>query len=174
MTMSTAVIVSYARTPLGKFRGSLSHLTAPQLGAAAIRGAVSRLDLDSDYVPRIVEAFMGNVLSAMVGQAPCRQAVLGAGLPESTICSTINKVCASGMKSIMLAAQTIEHNTHGDKGGRGGGEHGPMAIIAGGMESMSHAPHYLPTSRTGVTLGHSQLIDGIIHDGLWDPYENGE
>lgn len=114
---------------------------------------------------------MGHVLSAGVGQAPCRQAVLGAGLPESTICSTINKVCASGMKSIMLAAQTIEHDTHG---GSGAGEHGPMAIIAGGMESMSNAPHYLPTSRTGVALGHAQLIDGIIHDGLWDPYENGE
>jgi len=114
---------------------------------------------------------MGNVLSAGVGQAPCRQAVLGAGLPESTICTTVNKVCASGMKSIMLAAQTIEHNTHGLGGSSGGG---PMAMLAGGMESMSHAPHYLPTSRSGVALGHTQLLDGIIHDGLWDPYENGE
>jgi acetyl-CoA C-acetyltransferase len=177
MTMSKAkaVIVSYARTPLGKLRGSLSHLTAPQLGAAAIRGALSRLDADhnNNNAPRIVEAYMGNVLSAGVGQAPCRQAVLGAGLPESTICSTINKVCASGMKSIMLAAQTIENNTHGDDGG--GGEQGrSMAMLAGGMESMSNAPHYLPTSRTGVALGHTQLVDGIIHDGLWDPYANGE
>ena len=162
--MSKAVIVSYARTPIGKFRGSLSHLTAPQLGAAAISGALSRLD----NAPKIAEAYMGNVLSAGIGQAPCRQAVLSAGLPDTTICNTINKVCASGMKSIMLAAQTIESNTH-----RSSSE-SPIAMLAGGMESMSNTPHYLPTSRSGISLGHAKLIDGIIHDGLWDPYDDGE
>jgi acetyl-CoA C-acetyltransferase len=160
--MRNAVIVSYARTSIGKFRGGLSHLTAPQLGAAAIRGALSRLG----DTPNIAEAYMGNVLSAGVGQAPCRQAVLGAGLPESTICNTINKVCASGMKSIMLAAQTIESNNS-----RNSSNH-PVAMLAGGMESMSNTPHYLPTSRTGTALGHAKLVDGIIHDGLWDPYDD--
>mmetsp|Transcript_37587 Transcript_37587/g.81138 ORF Transcript_37587/g.81138 Transcript_37587/m.81138 type:complete len:402 (+) Transcript_37587:103-1308(+) len=159
----SAVIVSYARTPIGKFRGSLSHLTAPKLGAAAITGALSRL---GNNVPKIAEAYMGNVLSAGIGQAPCRQAVLGAGLPESTICNTINKVCASGMKSITLAAQTIESNTHRSSVGA------PIAMLAGGMESMSNTPHYLPSSRSGTALGHTQLIDGIIHDGLWDPYDD--
>ena len=98
----SAVIVSLARTPIGKFQGGLSHLTAPQLGAAAIQGAIARLSPDIDTL-KIVEAYFGNVLTAGIGQAPCRQAVLGAGLFESTICTTINKVCASGMKSIMLA-----------------------------------------------------------------------
>lgn len=161
--MSKAVIVSYARTPIGKFRGGLSHLAAPQLGAAAIAGAVSRL---GDDAPRIAEAYMGNVLSAGIGQAPCRQAVLVAGLPESTICNTINKVCASGMKSVMLAAQAIEGNAHRSS------RDAPMAMLAGGMESMSNTPHYLPTSRSGTALGNAKLIDGIIHDGLWDPYDD--
>lgn len=109
MNKSHAVIVSYSRTPIGKFHGGLSHLSAPQLGAAAIRGAIARLTPGGTVgdacggsmggnVPKIVEAYMGNVLSAGIGQAPCRQAVLGAGLPENTICTTVNKVCASGMK----------------------------------------------------------------------------
>lgn len=156
-----AVIVSYCRTPIGKFRGSLSHMTAPQLGAAAIKGA-----LRLDNVPRIAEAYFGNVLSAGIGQAPCRQAVLGAGLPDTTICNTINKVCASGMKSVMLAAQSIESNTHRSS------TSAPIAILAGGMESMSNVPHYLPSSRSGTALGHTKLVDGIIHDGLWDPYDD--
>eukprot|EP00985_Skeletonema_marinoi_P017902 scaffold9913_cov136-Skeletonema_marinoi.AAC.1 len=160
MNKSHAVIVGFARTPISKFQGGLSHLTAPQLGAAAIQGAIARLSPDTK--PKIVEAYLGNVLSAGIGQAPCRQAVLGAGLPESTICTTINKVCASGMKSIMLAAQTIEANVHNTSD--------PISILAGGMESMSNTPHYLPTSRTGTSLGHAKLVDGIIHDGLWDPY----
>ena len=160
--MSKAVIVSYARTPIGKFRGGLSHLTAPQLGAVAIRGALSKLD----DIPNIAEAYFGNVLSAGIGQAPCRQAVLGAKLPESTICNTINKVCASGMKSVMLAAQAIESNAHRTD------TNNPIAMLAGGMECMSNTPHYLPTSRTGINLGNGKIIDGIIHDGLWDPYEN--
>lgn len=161
-----AVIVSYARTPIGKFRGSLAHLTAPQLGAAAIRGALSNLtnnNEDNIVSNSIAEAYFGNVLSAGIGQAPCRQAVLGAHLHDSIICNTINKVCASGMKSIMLASQTIECNVHGSK---------PFAMLAGGMESMSNTPHYLPSSRSGTALGNTALIDGIIHDGLWDPYDN--
>ena len=101
-----------------------------------------------------------------IGQAPCRQAVLGAKLPESTICNTINKVCASGMKSVMLAAQAIESNAHRTD------TDNPSAMLAGGMECMSNTPHYLPTSRTGINLGNGKIIDGIIHDGLWDPYEN--
>eukprot|EP00804_Cyclotella_cryptica_P022023 CCRYP_000932-RA/>CCRYP_000932-RA protein AED:0.23 eAED:0.23 QI:261/1/1/1/1/1/2/171/411 len=166
MNKSHAVIVSIARTPIGKFRGSLSHLTAPQLGSIAIRGILSRLGGDgSGGVPKIVEAYMGNVLQAGIGQAPCRQAVLGAGLEQDVVCTTINKVCASGMKSITLAAQTIELGHHKRT-------HPSTAILAGGMESMSQTPHYLPTSRTGTPLGHSTLIDGIIHDGLWDPYDN--
>ena len=105
-------------------------------------------------------------MSAGIGQAPCRQAVLGASLSKSIICNTINKVCASGMKSVMLAAQAIECNVH-----RSSNEN-PIAMIAGGMESMSNTPHYLPTRRSGMALGNTQLIDGIIHDGLWDPYDN--
>jgi acetyl-CoA C-acetyltransferase len=135
------------------------------LGAAAIKGALSRVD-GENVKTKIAEAYFGNVLSAGIGQAPCRQAVLGAGLRESIVCSTINKVCASGMKSIMLASQAIECNAHGGDG--------PFAMLAGGMESMSNTPHFLPTSRSGTALGAIQLLDGIIHDGLWDPYDNGE
>jgi acetyl-CoA C-acetyltransferase len=164
--MKAAVIVSYARTQIGKFRGSLAHLTAPQLGAAAIRGALSNLTNNNEenvVSNSIAEAYFGNVLSAGIGQAPCRQAVLGADLHDSIICNTINKVCASGMKSIMLASQTIECNVHCSK---------PFAMLAGGMESMSNTPHYLPSSRSGTALGNATLLDGIIHDGLWDPYDN--
>ena len=163
MNKSHAVIVSFARTPISKFHGGLSHLTAPQLGAAAIQGSIARLSPDNE-TPKIVEAYFGNVLSAGIGQAPCRQAVLGAGLSEKIICTTVNKVCASGMKSIMLGAQTIEANVHNTLN--------PIAILAGGMESMTNTPHYLPSSRSGTALGHATLIDGIIHDGLWDPYKN--
>jgi acetyl-CoA C-acetyltransferase len=171
IAMKSAVIVSYARTPIGKIRGSLAHLSAPQLGAAAIRGALSNLTTNNEdnvVSNSITEAYFGNVLSAGIGQAPCRQAVLGAGLHDSIICNTINKVCASGMKSIMLASQTIECNVHG--GGSGSGK--PFAMLAGGMESMSNTPHYLLSSRSGTALGNATLLDGIIHDGLWDPYDN--
>ncbi|KAL3779973.1 hypothetical protein ACHAWO_008891 [Cyclotella atomus] len=159
MSKSHAVICSIARTPIGKFKGALSHLTAPQLGSIAIRGALSRL---GEAEQKVVEAYMGNVLQAGIGQAPCRQAVLGAGLGEDVICTTVNKVCASGMKSISLAAQAIELGLHKSIPN--------AAILAGGMESMSNTPHYL--SRTSPSLGHQQLLDGIIHDGLWDPYDN--
>jgi len=173
--MNKAVIVSYARTPIGKFRGSLSSLTAPELGSIAMKSALSRIGSigyneitnDNNNIDlHISEAFMGNVVSAGIGQAPCRQAVLGAGLPKSTICTTINKVCASGMKSVMLASQMIQCSTAASN------DHNTLAFLAGGMESMSNIPHYLPSLRTGIDLGHTQLIDGIIHDGLWDPYNN--
>jgi acetyl-CoA C-acetyltransferase len=155
---SNIVIASVARTPIAKFCGSFASLTAPELGSIAIKGALSKLP--SDLIIR--EAYLGNVVSAGIGQAPARQAVLGAGLPESTICTTINKVCASGMKSVMLAAQTLQCSPGT----------GAAAMLAGGMESMSNVPHYLPKSRSGTTLGHATLLDGVIHDGLWDIYNN--
>lgn len=161
MSKTHAVICSIARTPIGKFKGALSHLTAPQLGSIAIKGVLSRIGGDHAK-PKIVEAYMGNVLQAGIGQAPCRQAVLGADLEDDVVCTTVNKVCASGMKSISLAAQAIELGLHKSTPN--------AAIIAGGMESMSNTPHYL--SRNALSLGHQQLLDGIIHDGLWDPYDN--
>lgn len=161
MQNNKAVIVSFARTPIAKFRGSLSSKKATELGSIAIKGALSRTG--NENAIQVSEAFMGNVVSAGIGQAPCRQAVLGAGLPLSTICTTINKVCASGMKSIMLASQMIQCNAIGNENN---------ALIAGGMESMSNIPHYLPSSRSGSNLGHAQLLDGVIYDGLWDVYNN--
>ena len=158
MAAHNIVIVSVARTPIAKFCGSFSSLKASQLGSIAIQGALAKLP--ADHVPFVKEAILGNVVSAGMGQAPCRQAVLGAGLPESTVCTTVNKVCASGMKSIMLAAQNLHYH--------GGG----FAMIAGGMESMSNIPHYVASSRVGTQLGHSKLIDGVIHDGLWDIYND--
>lgn len=154
---SNIVIASVARTPIAKFCGSFSGLSAPELGSIAIKGALAKLPSDD---VTIREAFLGNVVSAGIGQAPARQAVLGAGLPESTIVTTVNKVCASGMKSVMLAAQSLQCSTQGG------------ALLAGGMESMSRIPHYLPNSRTGTMLGNAQLIDGVIHDGLWDCYND--
>jgi acetyl-CoA C-acetyltransferase len=153
------VIASLARTPIAKFGGSFQSLSATQLGATAIRGALHRL-ADHD-VPTVREAFMGNVVSAGLGQAPARQAVKGAGLPDSTVCTTINKVCASGMKSVMLAAQTLQASSSGKDN---------FAMIAGGMESMSNIPRYL--KRTGPALGHLTVQDGLIHDGLWDVYND--
>lgn len=154
------VIVSIARTPIAKFCGSFQSLKAPQLGAIAIQGALSKLQGAN---VTIREAYIGHVCSAGIGQAPARQAVLGAGLPKSTICTTVNKVCASGMKSIMLGAQTLQCAGSSTPG---------YAILAGGMESMSNIPHYLANSRNGTTLGDTKLIDGVIFDGLWDPYNN--
>uniref|UniRef100_A0A7S3Q834 Thiolase N-terminal domain-containing protein n=1 Tax=Chaetoceros debilis TaxID=122233 RepID=A0A7S3Q834_9STRA len=163
--MNRAVIVSFARTPITKFRGSLSGLKAPQLGAAAIKGALAKTGIqDPDDDLRITEALMGNVVSAGIGQAPCRQAVIGANLPKSTVCTTINKVCASGMKTVMLASQMIQCGALQD--------HPKNALLAGGFESMSNVPHYLLNSRSGTTLGNATLTDGVIHDGLWDIYNN--
>lgn len=148
------VIASVARTPLGGFQGELSSLSAPQLGSIAIRAAVERAGLAPDQVH---EAIMGCVLSAGLGQAPARQAALGAGLPFSTGCTTVNKVCGSAMKATMLAHDALV------AGGTG-------AIVAGGMESMSNAPYLLPKARGGMRMGHAQTLDHMFIDGLQDSY----
>ncbi|AVI51892.1 acetyl-CoA C-acyltransferase [Pukyongia salina] len=148
------VIVSAARTPIGSFMGSLSSLSASALGSTAIKGAMSKINLDPALVD---EVYMGNVVQAGVGQAPARQAALGAGIPDSVPCTTVNKVCASGMKAVMLAAQAI---TLGDAD----------IIVAGGMESMSNIPHYLHL-RNGHKFGPKTMIDGMQKDGLVDAYD---
>jgi len=148
------VIVSAVRTPIGSFGGSLSSLSASELGSIAIKGALENGKIPIDQVQEVI---FGNVLTAAQGQAPTRQATLGAGLSPSTICTTINKVCASGMKSLMFGAQSIMLGHQN-------------VIVVGGMESMSNVPYYLPKARTGLRYGHAQLEDGIIKDGLWDVY----
>ncbi len=152
--MNEVVIISAVRTPIGSFGGSLSSLSATELGAAAIKAAVERAGIKSDQID---EVFMGNVLQAGVGQAPARQASIFAGIPDTVPCTTVNKVCASGMKSIMLAAQSI---ALGDN----------EIVIAGGMESMSNVPYYLPKARTGYRLGDAIITDGLVSDGLTDVY----
>ena len=154
--MKEVYIVSVARTPVGSFGGSLASVTATQLGSLAIKNAVERAGISTEQVE---EVFMGNVLSANIGQAPAKQASLGAGIPNTVPTTTVNKVCASGMKSIMLGAQTI---MLGDND----------VVVAGGMESMSNTPYYLTKDRWGLKLGHNQVVDGIIRDGLWDPYSD--
>lgn len=149
-------IVAAVRTPIGSFLGSLSNIPAPQLGATAIKGALAKAGLDPKHVD---EVFMGNVLSANLGQAPARQASLGAGIPDSVPCTTVNKVCASGMKSVMFAANAI----------RLGEAH---VVVAGGMENMSLTPHYLENQRTGSKFGHGKTLDGMLKDGLWDVYND--
>jgi len=145
------VIVSYARTPIGRFLGGLAKLKAPQLGALAIKEAVSRAGIDPGEVQDVI---MGNVLQGGVGQAPARQAAIGAGIPATIPAVTINKVCGSGLKSVMLAAQSIKA---GDQ----------EVVVAGGQESMSNAPYYLFGYRDGVKFGTRNMVDGLIHDGLW-------
>jgi acetyl-CoA C-acetyltransferase len=152
----SAVIVSYARTPIGRINGSLASKKGPELGAVAIRAAVERAGLKPEQVE---EALVGNVVSGGMGQAPARQAAIYGGLPTSVCCTTINKVCASGMKTVMYAAQSIMLGQRD-------------IVVAGGFESMTHVPHYMHAARGGVRLGHTQLVDGIIHDGLWDCYNN--
>ena len=154
--MREVYIVSAVRTPLGSFNGKLSSVPAPKLGATAIKGAVSAAGIDPKEVQ---EVFMGNVLSAGLGQAPARQAAIFAGLPDSVPCTTVNKVCASGMKAIMLGAQSI---MLGDND----------VVVAGGMENMSAVPHYLPGSRLGTKYGNITMVDGLAHDGLWDVYND--
>ena len=154
--MKEVFIVSAVRTPIGSFGGALSSVPATKLGAAAIEGAIKKAGID---IKEIDEVFMGNVLQANVGQAPARQAALFAGVPNTVPCTTINKVCASGMKSIMFATQTI---LLGDND----------VVIAGGMENMSQVPHYLPAMRNGMKLGNSKVVDGMVNDGLWDVYNN--
>lgn len=148
------VIVSAKRTPIGSFQGSLSNVSAPKLGAIAIKALLDETKLDPQHVDEVI---MGNVLSAGLGQAPARQAAIYAGLPKSVECLTINKMCGSGLKSVMLAVQAIQV---GDAD----------VIIAGGMENMSQAPYLLPKARTGYRMGHGQVLDSMIADGLWDVY----
>ncbi|OAD42849.1 acetyl-CoA C-acyltransferase [Polaribacter atrinae] len=153
--MKEVVIVSVARTPIGSFMGSLSTIAAPKLGAIAIKGALEKINLNPNLVE---EVFMGNVVSAGLGQAPARQAAIFAGIPNTVPCTTVNKVCASGMKSIMLAAQTI---ALGDAD----------IVVAGGMENMSSIPHY-QHARKGSKFGPITMEDGLQKDGLVDAYDN--
>ena len=152
-----AVILSAVRTPIGKFQGALSGFTAPQLGAIAIRAAVERAGLKNQN--DIDEVLMGNVVQAGVGQAPARQATIFAGLPASVSASTVNKVCGSGLKAAMFAAQAI-------RAGDG------QLFVAGGMEAMSRAPYLAPGRNGELRYGHVEMKDALLHDGLWDPFEN--
>lgn len=153
--MKEVFIISMARTPIGNLNGKLSKFSAVDLGALAIKGAIERAGIQNDQVE---EVFMGNVIQANVGQAPARQVALKAGLPANIPCTTVNKVCSSGMKAIMFGVQSI---LLGDS----------KIVVAGGMESMTQAPHYLPTGRTGIRYGDGVLIDGIKRDALQDPYD---
>jgi acetyl-CoA C-acetyltransferase len=153
--MTDVYIVGAARTPIGRFLGSLSTLSAPELGSVAVRAAVERAGIDPS---RVEDVIIGNVVQAGVGQAPARQAALAAGLPPSASATTINKVCASGLEAINSAALAIRN---GDAD----------MIVAGGMESMSRSPHLLKGARQGIRLGAGQLDDAVIHDGLWCPFE---
>ena len=150
------VIIAAKRTPVGAFQGSLSSIPAPKLGAVAIKALLDETGLDVNHVNEVI---MGNVLAAGLGQAPARQAALFAGLPNSVECLTINKMCGSGLKAVMLGAQAIQC---GDSD----------IVIAGGMENMSAAPYLLPKGRTGQRLGHGSVEDSIIKDGLWDVYND--
>jgi acetyl-CoA C-acetyltransferase len=157
MQSDPIVIVSAARTPMGAFQGELKSFAAPELGAAAIRAAVERAKIGADEVSEVI---MGCVLPAGQGQAPARQASLGAGLPLGTGCTTVNKMCGSGMKAAMLAHDILA---------TGNAE----VIVAGGMESMTNAPYLLPKARAGLRMGHGQVIDHMFYDGLEDAYDKG-
>jgi acetyl-CoA C-acetyltransferase len=150
------VIISGVRTPVGKFQGSLSDFTAPQLGAVVVREAVKRAAIDPKQVD---ECIMGNVVSAGLGQNPARQAAIFGGLPPEVGAMTVNKVCGSGLKAVALAAQAIQTGNSN-------------VVVAGGMESMTNAPYLLPQARKGYRLGNGQLIDSMVHDGLWDIYND--
>ncbi|MGE5234094.1 MAG: thiolase family protein [Acidobacteriota bacterium] len=154
--MSEIVILSAARTPIGSFQGAFKDLPSPQLGARAIRGAIERAGLEPSDIEQVN---MGCVLTAGIGQAPARQATLAAGCPETTSALTVGKVCGSGMKAVMIAANDLRC---GDA----------ELVVAGGMESMSQAPYLAANVRDGLRLGHGKLLDSMIHDGLWDPYGN--
>jgi len=157
MTHDPIVIASAVRTPMGGFMGDLQSLSAPELGAAAIRAAVERAALKADAIQEVI---MGNVLPAGQGQAPARQAALGAGLPPATGCMTINKVCGSGMKAAMIAHDMLTLGVND-------------VMVAGGMESMSNAPYLLPKARAGLRLGHGEMKDHMFLDGLEDAYDRG-
>ncbi len=150
------VIVGQARTPFGSFQGALATLTAPKLGAHAIQNALARAGVQPNEVSEVI---MGNVLTGGVGQAPARQALIFAGIPNSVPALTINKVCGSGMKAIMLGMQAIQTGES-------------EIVVAGGQESMSNAPYLMPAARNGFRMGNAQVVDSMIHDGLWDPYNN--
>lgn len=154
--MKKVFIVSVARTPVGCFGGALAGFTATQLGSIAIKGALAKANIAPELVN---EVYMGNVLSANVGQAPATQAMIGAGIPNTVPSTTVNKVCASGSKAIMLAAQSIMLGAND-------------VVVAGGMESMSNVPYYLDKARNGYRLGHGQITDGLVKDGLWDVYKD--
>jgi acetyl-CoA C-acetyltransferase len=154
--MRNAVICEAVRTPTGKFQGSLTPLAAPELGAHVIKALLKRTGIKPEHVDEVI---MGNVLQAGLGQNPARQAALFGGLPDKTPAFTINKVCGSGLKAVALAAQAIRA---GDAD----------CIIAGGMESMTNAPYAIPAARAGARLGHVQMLDLMIHDGLWDKYND--
>src|SRR5437867_5443726 len=158
MLNDPVVIVSAARTPMGAFQGELRDFAAPQLGAAAIRAAVERARIRPDQVQEVI---MGCVLPAGQGQAPARQAALGAGLPLSTGSTTVNKMCGSGMKAAMLAHDLLAAGTN-------------EIMVAGGMESMTNAPYLLPKARSGYRMGHQQVIDHMFLDGLEDAYDKGK
>jgi acetyl-CoA C-acetyltransferase len=155
-TSKEIFVVGYARTPIGSFQGALSSIPAPKLGAIAIEGALKRAGVQPNQVSEVI---MGNVLTAGEGQAPARQAMITAGIPNTVPALTINKVCGSGMKAIMLGTQSI---ALGDSD----------VVVAGGMENMSQAPYLVSNARGGFRMGHQQFIDSMIHDGLWDPYNN--
>src|SRR5436853_2365097 len=150
------VIISGVRTPVGKFQGSLSDFTAPQLGAVVVRESLNRAGIDTNQVD---ECIMGNVVSAGLGQNPARQAAIFGGLPPEVGAMTVNKVCGSGLKAVALAAQAIQTGNSD-------------IVVAGGMESMTNAPYLLPQARKGYRLGNSQIIDSMVQDGLWDVFNN--
>src|SRR5947209_4978364 len=152
--MKEIVILGAARTPIGSFLGTLSALPAPKLGSVAIKCALETARVMPEQIEQVI---MGNVLQAAVGQAPARQAVIGAGVPVAAGAVTVNKVCGSGLKSVMYAANDIRCGEYD-------------IAIAGGMESMSNAPYALTQARTGYRMGNGKMIDVMIHDGLWDPY----
>jgi len=152
--MSQIVLLSATRTPIGAFQGAFAQTPATQLGAAAIRGAVAQAHLDANDID---EVLMGNVLQAGQGQSPARQAALGAGLPSSARTVTINKVCGSGLQALLQASHSLQ---------AGDGN----ILVAGGMENMTQAPYLIPKARAGLRIGHQQMLDSMIHDGLWDPH----
>jgi acetyl-CoA C-acetyltransferase len=156
MQVKEVVIVAAVRTPIGSFGGALASLSATELGAIALKGALDKAGVAPELVEQVI---MGNVISANLGQAPARQAAKKAGLPNTVECTTVNKVCASGSKAIMFAAQAIMLGQ-------------AEVILAGGMESMSNVPYYLDKARFGAKYGNGQMIDGLVRDGLWDPYHD--
>jgi len=153
--MQQPVIISAARTAIGKFQGSLKPFTAPQLGSIAVRGAIERAGIEASQVDEVI---MGCVLQAGLGQNPARQAALGAGIPNKVAALTVNKVCGSGLKAVMLAAQSV---ALGDN----------EIVVAGGMESMSNAPYLLPKARDGYRMGDGEIVDSMVHDGLWCAFD---